>query len=346
MRKLSGLFSLKTKIIALAVVVVSGLAIIFIMGVVSLIAGSSNAQQEHLSALGLSLDVEGYRSTIQLQAEAQGIEQYVNHLLCIMQEETAGQGTDPMNAGAFACNEQTEKKRGSITIPNYSCLCGVTEFGELIKLAGVTGIDDTENLKIVYQAYHTDRGYIQYAKDRGGYSPENARTYIVENGYPDYTSAEFAENVDYWYRLITQGIGSFIYPLQSREISSSFGYRYGDFEGFHGGIDFPAPQGTEVHASADGKVILASQASTYGLCVKILHSSGYSTLYAHNSKLLVSAGQNVKQGDVIALVGSTGQSSGPHCHFEIRLNNQRVDPMPYLTGAIDVNLKSDGDVSQ
>lgn len=345
MGKLAGLFSLKTKIITFAVVLVVGFLAIFLMGVVTLIAESSNAQQTHLDALGLSLYVEGYRSTIQAQADAQGIGDYVDHLLCIMQEETGGLGTDPMNAGAFACNEQTDKGRGKITIPNYSCLCGVTEFAELLHLVGVIGPDDSENLKIVYQAYHTDRGYIQYAKDHGGYTPENAREYIIDNGYPDYTSENFAENVDYWYRLITTGIGTFIYPLTSRDISSPYGYRDGRFEGFHGGVDFPAPQGTEVYASADGIVSLAQWEGTYGKCVKITHSSGYSTLYAHNSELKVKVGDTVKQGDVIALVGSTGNSSGPHCHFEIRINNERVDPMPYLTGAIDVSLESK-DVSQ
>ena len=75
----------------------------------------------------------------------------------------------------------------------------------------------------------------------------------------------------------------------------------------------------------------------YGNCVVIRHNSKYQTYYAHNTSFAVSAGDSVKQGDVIAYVGSTGNSTGPHCHFEIRINGHSVDPMPYLTNKTEVN---------
>lgn len=122
------------------------------------------------------------------------------------------------------------------------------------------------------------------------------------------------------------GTGVFEYPLIGR-ISSYYGQRWGRL---HGGIDIAANEGTEICASDNGKVIFAGEMGSYGLLVKLDHSNGYVTYYAHCSKLLVNVGDCVKQGEVIALVGNTGNSTGPHCHFEIRKNNERLDPMNFL----------------
>ncbi len=96
---------------------------------------------------------------------------------------------------------------------------------------------------------------------------------------------------------------------------------------YHNGIDLRCYTGTEVYASNAGTVIIATYHASYGYYVLIDHGGGYSTLYAHNSKLLVTPGQRVERGEVISLSGSTGYSSGPHLHFEIRVNNERVDPL-------------------
>ena len=95
---------------------------------------------------------------------------------------------------------------------------------------------------------------------------------------------------------------------------------------FHEGIDISADKGTSIKASASGKVILAKRYGGYGLAVIIDHGRGLSTLYGHSSKLLVKEGQTVKKGDIIAKVGSTGRSTGPHLHFEVLLYNTPVDP--------------------
>jgi len=100
----------------------------------------------------------------------------------------------------------------------------------------------------------------------------------------------------------------------------------------HRGIDIPAPKGTPVLAAADGEVIESNYSYSYGNKVIIYHGGNISTLYAHNSKLLVSVGDKVKRGDTIALVGSTGDSTGNHCHFEVRVNGEHTDPIPYLKG--------------
>ena len=100
----------------------------------------------------------------------------------------------------------------------------------------------------------------------------------------------------------------------------------------HTGIDISVPAGKDVVAAGNGKVVTAGNLGGYGKTVIIDHGGGIMTLYAHNSKLLVSAGSNVVKGQKIALVGSTGMSTGPHVHFEVRKNGQYVDPIPYVRG--------------
>ncbi len=99
---------------------------------------------------------------------------------------------------------------------------------------------------------------------------------------------------------------------------------------FHDGLDIACPYGEDIKAAANGKVTFADRKSGYGRTVMIDHGHGLTTVYGHASKLLVKAGQTVKKGDVIAKVGSSGRSTGPHLHFEIRLYGSPVDPLKYL----------------
>lgn len=94
----------------------------------------------------------------------------------------------------------------------------------------------------------------------------------------------------------------------------------------HTGIDIAAASGTPIKASGDGRVVSASYRNGYGNTVIIDHGGGVTTLYAHCSKLYVKAGQSVKQGEKIAAVGSTGLSTGPHVHWEVRINGKPVNP--------------------
>ena len=99
----------------------------------------------------------------------------------------------------------------------------------------------------------------------------------------------------------------------------------------HAGIDIDVPMGKDIVAANDGKVILAGTNGGYGKCIIIDHGGKISTLYAHNSKLLVKKGDTVKRGQVISKCGSTGLSTGPHLHFEVRINGKHTNPMPYIT---------------
>ena len=123
-------------------------------------------------------------------------------------------------------------------------------------------------------------------------------------------------------------------PVAAAYNSSSFGWRLDPFNGnkaFHEGLDFTASSGTPIYAAAEGIVSVAEQTSDYGKIVKIDHGSGLETRYAHASMLVVKVGQRVEKGQKIAEVGSTGRSTGPHLHYEIRLNGNSLDPRKYLT---------------
>lgn len=129
------------------------------------------------------------------------------------------------------------------------------------------------------------------------------------------------------------GTGMFAWPFEEDQyIFSRFGTRVDPISGeikTHGGTDIAAPLGTPILAAADGVVVTATWHNSYGYYVKIKHDETYSTLYAHCSALHVSVGQTVKQGQVIADCGSTGYSTGPHCHFEVIQNGVRVDALRF-----------------
>lgn len=135
-----------------------------------------------------------------------------------------------------------------------------------------------------------------------------------------------------------EGIGIFQWPLpQSYTITSLFGYREDPFTGeitYHGGTDIAAPGGTPILAAADGTVSIAngtdSWGGSYGYHVKIGHADSFETLYAHCSSICVTEGQQVKQGEVIAYVGTTGSSTGNHLHFEVRQDGERVNALGYF----------------
>lgn len=130
------------------------------------------------------------------------------------------------------------------------------------------------------------------------------------------------------------GTGQFIWPsAASKRVTSYFGKREkpnANATSTHRGIDIGAPSGTDVYAADSGTVIVAGSGRSYGNYVVISHGNGYTTLYAHNSRLCVSVGQKVSKGTVIAKVGSTGNSTGPHIHFEISKNGTLIDPMSFF----------------
>lgn len=135
--------------------------------------------------------------------------------------------------------------------------------------------------------------------------------------------------------------GEMLWPVPGyTKLSSTFKMRVHPITGvykLHTGIDIPAPIGTNFLAANEGIVVKASYNTAYGNMVMVDHGGGVSTLYAHGDKIMVTLGQTVKKGDVVLQTGNTGNSTGPHAHFEVRINGTPVDPLPYVTHQDGVN---------
>ena len=128
-------------------------------------------------------------------------------------------------------------------------------------------------------------------------------------------------------------------PAKVEMVSSSYGYRRDPFTGaaaMHRGLDFRGPMGAPIYAAAQGTVSFVGVKSGYGKVVEISHGNGLMTRYAHMSRFGAKVGQKVAAGAPIGAIGSTGRSTGPHLHFEVRVNDQAVDPRPFLEKAPDV----------
>lgn len=130
-----------------------------------------------------------------------------------------------------------------------------------------------------------------------------------------------------------------VVPASVENITSGFGYRRDPFNGhaaMHAGLDFKGAVGSPIFAAAEGRVTFAGWKSGYGQAIEITHGNGMLTRYAHLSRIGVKVGQDVDAGDTIGGLGNTGRSTGPHLHFEVRINDRAVNPRPFLEAAPDV----------
>lgn len=153
---------------------------------------------------------------------------------------------------------------------------------------------------------------------------EHGRTILARTVLSEATD----EIVEVGTRNVGIGTGEFDLPVYGYTFTSGFKWRWGKL---HSGVDLAVAEGTPVYAADNGKVIVAEDSGNgYGNYIIIDHQNGFKTLYGHNSELLVSVGDIVAKGDKIALSGNTGNSTGPHLHFEIHVNDEKVDPQQYL----------------
>ncbi len=139
-----------------------------------------------------------------------------------------------------------------------------------------------------------------------------------------------------------------VLPASLEFISSGFGYRSDPFTGggaFHAGLDFKGPVGAPIYAAAKGTVTFAGTKQGYGNCIEVSHGNGLVTRYAHMSAFRARVGQKVDAGAVIGAIGSTGRSTGPHLHFEVRINDRPVNPRPFLEAAPHVLEEAHGNGS-
>lgn len=161
--------------------------------------------------------------------------------------------------------------------------------------------------------------------DRSGSAP--ARTNLVSSAMPNRINGAIPG-----FAPQTVSIPSLI-PVEGVKLTSDYGMRWHPVIGGrrqHKGVDLGAPTGTPIHAAADGIVGRADWYSSYGLYVALEHGGNIETRYGHMSRLNVAAGQMVHKGDVIGYVGTTGRSTGPHLHYEVRIAGEAVNPVPYL----------------
>ena len=174
-----------------------------------------------------------------------------------------------------------------------------------------------------------------YASARAGKAQLLANTQASRHEIEDHVDSLEREQAAVLARLrggsgvagpIRQGSGQLIWPA-SGSISSGFGFRWGRL---HAGIDMPLPEGTGLRAADSGTVAIAGWVGGYGNYTCIQHGGSLSTCYGHQSSISVSVGQSVSQGQVIGYSGNTGNSTGPHLHFEVRINGSPVDPLGYL----------------
>lgn len=257
--------------------------------------------------------------------------QWVNYCLALIQYLTNGIGDDVFALEATGDADKYVAK--DILRVGKGIESGTLKFVTLMDKAGVSSVNDTPKIKIAIQAFILGEDYIASAKN-SAYSVYNANTFIELHDLTG-KDASFADKVT----MLALGKNLqeiyFIYPLLNyKNTNSGFGYRIDPITGekgaLHGGMDFAAPRGTEIRAAADGVVTTVANNSILGNYIEISHNGRIKTLYGHSSKLIAVEGQEVKQGDVIALVGTTGKSTGNHVHLELYLDNQRIDPSPYL----------------
>jgi murein DD-endopeptidase MepM/ murein hydrolase activator NlpD len=152
--------------------------------------------------------------------------------------------------------------------------------------------------------------------------------------------AQFRTLFQTWKKLDTLQRGTIaipsVQPVQKLQFTSNFGIRSDPFRGtaaMHAGVDIPGPIGTPIYATADGVISHAAKQGGYGNMVEINHGKGIATRYGHLSKILVADGAHVTRGQLIALMGSTGRSTGSHLHYEVRIDGHAVNPVPFLTTA-------------
>ena len=313
------------------------LVIVCAVVIVSSVGGTGSADDYELGQGVFSVEVMNYEATIRDACNEFGLSPaFVTLVQAVMMQESRGLGNDPMQASA--CGYNTLYPDG-ITDPYYSIDCGVQVLRDCIRAAGVESPQDFDHIPLALQGYNFGGGYIAWALENyGGYTEANAVEFsqmqASQLGWTTYGDTSYVEHVLRYYPFYTAPNSVYIMPLPegSYTVSDWYGWRtLNGQEQFHDGIDFAAASGTDVYAAASGQVIwCGSDASGYGTYVIIADNSGRENYYCHLSDFTVERDQFVTQGQVIGHVGSTGDSTGPHLHFEVRNLSGAIDPLDFL----------------
>lgn len=294
------------------------------------------------SVAQVSPEVMQYADLIKKYAEIYGIPQYFDLICAVMMAESGGRSLDVMQSSECPYNTKYPRKPNAIDNPEYSIDCGVHYLADCLSGAGCTSPSDTGKISLALQGYNFGNGYIGWAlKKYGGYTEANAMEFSnmmkQKLSWTNYGNPRYVPAVLQY--LVPVGKGGYGSPFVGRNwltaVSSEFGNRIDPINGkpqaFHDGLDIAYPIGTPINAVRGGTVLVAAETGNgFGLHVVIDHGNGITTLYGHCSRLLVSKGQQVQTGQVIAEVGNTGRVTGPHLHLTFKVNGQAKNPREFL----------------
>ena len=285
-----------------------------------------------------------YYSLICKSAETNGIQGYERLIYAVMMAESGGRGTDVMGCSECPYNTEYSHSPNSITDVKYSIEVGTKYLAQCLKSAQCKSNNDVLNISLALQGYNYGNGYIEWAKKNyGGYSAANAIEFSeimkAKLGWPRYGNPNYVSDVLKHYFVSKKSSQKFGSPFPGKNwesaVTSEYGYRNDPVTGekgeFHTGIDIAYPKGTSISAIGSGKVEKTEYSDTgYGCHVVINHGNGIKTLYGHCSAICVKKGDKVEKGQIIAKVGSTGKSTGPHLHLNVYENGKTVNPIKYL----------------
>ncbi len=292
--------------------------------------------------VNVSEEVLTHKPMVEQYAAEYGISEYVNILLAIMQVESGGTAADVMQ-----CSESLGLPPNTLDT-EASIKQGCYYFSCLLASGEEMGCD----LDSVIQAYNYGGGFLYYVEARGKtYTFDLAESFADErsNGrkvsYKNAISIPINGGWKYAYgnmfyvllvkQYLVENAAGFLWPVpvQYTRISSYFGPRESPGAGastYHQGIDIPVPTGTDIYASRAGTVMTAKWSDTMGNYIVIDHGDGIQTYYCHNERLLVKAGDQVSQGQVISKAGNTGVSFGSHLDFKVKVNGTFENPLKYV----------------
>ncbi len=289
----------------------------------------------------ISSEVYKYSELVMYYAKLHDVEQFIEVIYAIMMTESGGRVVDVMQSSECEFNTLYPRQPNGITDTEYSIDVGIKYFAKALNMANCNSPVDKNKLSLALQGYNYGTGYITWASSNyGGYSINNAKEFsqIQKNklGVSVYGNPNYVSKVFSYYGNFSGGVfGSPFLGIDWRAyITSEFGYRSDPFTGetkYHNGLDIGLPLGTPINSVEGGEILSIQKSNSgYGNTITIKHDNGIESFYAHLDKILVNEGQEIIKGEVIGLVGSTGRSTGPHLHLEIRLNGTRLNPRDYI----------------
>ena len=273
-----------------------------------------NTQNEHLNARLRNMYKNGSVGFIDVLMDSGSFSEFLNNLSLVEKVYTSDQ--DVLEELQKAYDEIDAKKKEIETLQAELSESKATMEEQKSSLEADKASVEKKKSEIAADSAETQRELDKLEADA------QALTSSIRNSGSSSSSSKYNGGIMAWpvpsCHTVSSGYGGRIHPTTGK-------YK------FHGGLDIPGSYGSAIVAANSGKVIWAgNRGDSYGNYVIIDHGGGVSTLYGHSSKVLVSTGQRVSRGQRIANVGSTGRSTGPHCHFEVRINGSRVNPNPYV----------------